>query len=118
MRAYERPVSLRTLFALLVAVAVLFAPTLTRAGEAMAAAPNHHAQMMDSGHCKGPPSKSDHHGKADSKSCCVSMCMGIAVAPSAPMAEVVQQVSPATYAAATIHLPYLGELATPPPRNA
>jgi hypothetical protein len=118
MRSYAASVSFKTLFALLVAVAVLFAPAITREGEAMAAVPDHHAQMMDSGHCKSPPSKSDHHGKSDGKSCCISMCMGVAVAPATPMTETVQQVAPTTFTVATIHLPYLGELATPPPRIA
>lgn len=48
--------SIRTLFAMLVAVAVLFAPALTRAGEAFAAVPDHHMQTMESGHCKSMPS--------------------------------------------------------------
>jgi len=118
MRSYAAFVRFKNLFALLVALAVLFAPAITRAGEAMAAVPDHHAQMMESGHCKAPPSKSDHHGKTDGKSCCVSMCMAVAVAPVTPTTETVQRIAPATFAVATIHLPYLGELATPPPRNA
>lgn len=108
----------RMLLAILVAVSVLVAPAMMRAGEAFAAVPDHQAQTMDSGHCKAPAPKADHHGKTDGKSCCVSMCMGIAIVPAGPAADTVQQRAPATSAVASIHLPYLDELATPPPRIA
>jgi len=127
MRTYGALMSMPKVFAMIVALALLLAPALTRAGEAMAAAPNHHGQMMDSGHCKAPAlkaddgnaghhGKTDHQGKADGKSCCVSMCMAVAVAPTAPITEFDHLITPATFAVTTIHLPFEGELATPPPR--
>jgi hypothetical protein len=115
---YGSRMSIRPLFAMLVAFAMLFAPLATQGGAAMAMpnTPDHHAQMMESGHCQSLPSKADHHGKTDGKSCCISMCIGLAVAPAAPATATDMQIAPATFTVATIHLPYLGEIATPPPR--
>lgn len=115
MRAYGHPVSIRKLLSILVALAVLFAPAFTRFGAAHAATPNHHAQLMDSGHCQMPPSQSGEHKKA-AKDCCISMCMAVAIAPAAPAEESDLKPVPAVFAVRTIHLPYLGEIATPPPR--
>ena len=115
MRAYASPVSIRKLLSILVALAVLFAPAFTRVGAAYAAAPSQHTQLMDSGHCKMPPSQSGDHGKA-TKDCCISMCMTVAVAPTALAEESDLKPVPAVFAVAAIHLPYLGEIATPPPR--
>ena len=118
MRAYQRSMSIRTLFAIVVAVAVLFAPAFSRVGEASAAMPDHHAQMMESGHCDSPPSDSEKPGKAAEKSCCVSMCMGMAVTPPAPVRGIGPAPSPAVSAISTLHLAHLGEIATPPPKFA
>jgi hypothetical protein len=109
------------LFAILVAVAVLFAPALMRAGEAHAATPDHAAQMMEAGHCKAPPSHPGNHDsdKSKHKSCCLSMCAAAAIA--APAAATLDDFVPKS----TYNLPppadyrgYLGEIATPPPRLA
>lgn len=117
MRSYASPVSIRTLFAMLIAFAVLFAPTATRAAEAADAAPVRHMQMMDSGPCQMPPAKSSDHGKMD-KNCCISMCMAVAIAPTAP-AEVAETTHGVTYFAVPKSWHgYLGEIATPPPRSA
>jgi hypothetical protein len=115
MSAYADAVSIRKLFAILVALAVLLAPGVT--GAAMAAAPHHDMQMMEAGHCQAPPSGSGHHEQSDGKSCCVSMCMALAVAPSAPveappiLQQMAQFAPPRTYHG----LP--AEIATPPPRH-
>ena len=116
MRAYAPPVSIRKLLSLIVALAVLFAPAFSGAGVAFAAAPDHQAPMMEGGHCQMPPSQSGDHDKAPAKSCCASMCMGIAITPSAPAEHSELKPAPAVFAVPTIHLPYLGEIATPPPR--
>ena len=108
--------SIRKLFALLVALAVLFAPGVT--GAAMAAAPNHDMQMMEAGHCEAPPSGTSHHDKMGSKSCCISMCMAVAIAPAAPALDHEIAHAPASFVIPTLHVAYLGEIATPPPRRA
>ena len=116
--------SIRPLFAILVAVAVLFAPALTRAGEAFAAVPDHHMQMMESGHCKSMPSYADDDGKppdedkAAGKSCCISMCMAVAIEPpAAPQSEVLHEAA-ATFPLIHRYHGNIAEIATPPPRFA
>lgn len=125
MGAYGNSVSIPKLFlAVLVALAVLFAPALTRAGEAFAAVPDHHAQMMQSGHCKAAPSnvgedgKSSDKDKAAGKNCCVSMCMAVAIAPAAPPKPVTLHGSAATFPLTTQYHGCIAEIATPPPRLA
>lgn len=117
MSAYGPVVSIRRLFAILVAVAVLFAPVFTRAGEAQAAVPDHHLQMMESGNCQMPPSDSGEHDTAPAKSCCISMCMAIGIAPPPPVRGSDLKPVPAVSGIPTLHLSYLGEIATPPPRH-
>jgi hypothetical protein len=118
MSAYAHPVNIRRFLAIFIALAVLFAPSVTYAAMPMAAAPHHDMQMMDMGHCQMPPSKNSDHNKFDGKSCCISMCMAVAVAPSAP-ADGVEPNHPVTYFAAPQSWHgYLGEIATPPPRAA
>ena len=115
MRSYATVVSIRKLFAILVALSVLFAPAVT--GAAMAAAPHHDIQMMEGGHCQAPPSKSADHDKMGGKNCCIAMCTAVAVAPSAPAEatglrqQIAQFVPPKAYHG------LLAEIATPPPRH-
>ena len=116
MRSYWRSVSIRNLFAILVALAVLFAPAFSRAGEAFAKAPEH-AQMMEPGHCKAPPVDSSNHYKDSGKDCCVSMCMAVAIAPMAPLRLESPVPTAPVFALPTLHRSYLGEIATPPPRQ-
>lgn len=111
-------VSIRPLFAMLIAFAMLFAPLVLQSGAAMAMAPaDHHAQMMQTGHCGEQPAKS-HDGKAMDKSCCAAMCAAVAVAPSVqaePHALVPSVERPALD---QFQRSYLAELPTPPPRRA
>ena len=114
--------SIRTLFALLVAIAVLFAPAVTRAGEALAAVPDHHEQMMQSGHCKTAPSHSDGekssgHDKAG-MNCCISMCMAVALTTPAPAAAMATHAELPTFALIHQYHGCIAEIATPPPRLA
>lgn len=124
MHAYRATVSIQRLFAILVALAVLFAPNLTRAGEAFAAVPDHHAQMMESGHCKAAPSHaadpdgSPDQDKAADQSCCISMCLAVAAAPPAPPESAAMHGSAATYPLAPQYHGCIAEIATPPPRLA
>lgn len=105
---------------MLIALAMLLAPAITRAGEALAHVPDHHGKMMTSGHCKTLPAPVDtgssNHGKTAGKNCCISMCKAIAVEPVPPTAgKVTQRISP-VFLAPTFHRLSLSELATPPPR--
>lgn len=110
--------SLRPLFAMLIAVGMLFAPLAMQSGRAMAMAPaaDHHAQMMESGHCEGQ-SDSGKDSKSAGKPCCAAMCAAIAVAPVSPAESVAF--------ARLINRPslqqfrhgFLAKLPTPPPRR-
>jgi hypothetical protein len=110
--------SLRPLLAMLFAFAMLFAPLATQGGAAMAMTPtDHHAQMMESGHCGEQPAKGDHDKAAD-KSCCVAMCAAVAVAPAT-------YIEPHSFsrpverpALDQFQRSFLAELPTPPPRLA
>lgn len=116
--------TIRKFFAIFVAIAVLFAPSLTRAGVAFAAVPDHHLQMMESGHCKSAPSDAaDPDGSSDKddswgKSCCVSMCMAVALGPSAPPAAAELHSTGATSQLDHQYHGRITEIATPPPRLA
>ena len=117
--AYGAPVSLRPLFVMLIAFAMLFAPLAVQSGRAMAMTPaaDHHAQMMESGHCGEQPAKS-HHDKSDDKSCCVAMCTAIAVAPVAPTEPHALAASTERPSLVQFDHSFLAELPTPPPRLA
>ena len=115
MSAYTPAMSLGKLLSALIALAVLLAPAVTSAAAANAAIPDHRIQMMESGHCQSMPS--GHSDKSDGKSCCIAISLGLAVASSAPMAEIVPPASPLVYFVPVLHRPHLGEIATPPPRQ-
>ena len=108
--------SLRPLFATLIAFAMLFAPLAMETGSAMAMAPaDHQAQMMEKGHCGDQPGK---NGKTMDKSCCVATCTAVAVTAVSPIeplafARLVDRPSLEQFRHS-----YLAELATPPPRRA
>jgi len=118
MSAYGLAVSIRKLFAMMIALAVLLAPSVAYADMPMAMGPHHDMQMMQMGHCQMPPSKSDGHDKADGKSCCISMCMAVAIAPPVPTTSVEPAHVSTYFAVPTSWHGYLGEIATPPPRVA
>jgi hypothetical protein len=115
MRTYATVVSLDKLFAILIAVSVLFAPAVT--GTAMAAAPHHGMQTTEVGHCQAPPAKSGDHGKMDGKNCCISMCTAVAIAPSAPAETSEPRRQMAEFVAPKTYRGLLAEIATPPPRH-
>ena len=104
--------SIRRLFAILLALAVLFAPAVT--ASASAAEPSHDMQMMRVGHCQGPmPGSPD---KNAGKTCCISICMGVALSPLAPQAEASVQIASPEFAAPVSLTGLPTELPTPPPR--
>lgn len=110
---------LRSLFAVLIAVAMLFAPLAMRSGSAMAMAPaaDHHAQMMGDDHCGEQPAKGN-NSKSYDKSCCVAMCTAIAVAPTTLIEPHALAASAERPSLDQFRHSYLAELPTPPPRLA
>jgi hypothetical protein len=111
-------VSAHRLFAILVAFALLFAPSMTTAAMGGPAS-GHQMPMMDRGsHCQMPVGGSSDHHKSDAKSCCVWMCMALAVRPQSAAAIGIVPQAPPRFSAAPAPVGYLGEIATPPPRNA
>ena len=117
LEVYIARVSLRPLFAILIAFAMLFSPFAMRTGSAMAAMPSdHHSQVMDKGHCGEQPS-SGKADKAHTKSCCVAMCTTVAIAPALPSAPLAFARVIARPAIETSPHSHLARLATPPPRS-
>jgi len=110
-------VTIRILFALFAALAVLIAPLSSHATAALAVSPEHHAQMAANGHCETAPADPGAPDEAPAKSCCVATCAAVAVAPSASIGELEPRATSAVFPIATHHLGYLGEIATPPPRR-
>ena len=109
-------VSLKPVFAILIAFAMLFSPFAMRSGSAMAAMPsNHHSQMVGNGHC-GESSSTGKTDKGHSKSCCVAMGTALAVAPALPDEPLAFARVIARPAIETAPHNYLARLATPPPR--
>jgi len=111
--------SLRRLLQALLALAVLVAPVTANAMERAATSPaSHHQQAKVFNHCTGKPDGDSKHDKATGKTCCASMCMGVAIWSPGPAAEGnVLQAAPSV--AATTELDSSpAELATPPPRLA
>jgi len=112
----SRPVSIPRLFAILVAVAMLFAPVAMQSGSAMAAMPSdHHSEMTSSGHCGGQPAKHDGQQRPDMP-CCAAMC-----APSVLPTQAGSELLPFASLAAVPDAPafprgVLSEISTPPPR--
>lgn len=117
MRSYGPLMSIRKLFGVLIALAMLFAPSAV-AAEQMATMPGHDMQMMEMGHCDAPPSKTADHDKNAGKSCCISMCMAVAVTHDAPVTDVAVEHAATYFAVPQFWHGYLGEIATPPPRTA
>lgn len=110
--------SIRKLLGLLVALSVLLAPSVAAAAERGMALANHDMQMMQMGHCEAPPSGHADHDQNSGHSCCISMCMGVAVTPGTPAVEkLAVQATPAFVPPRSL-LGFLGEIATPPPRLA
>lgn len=116
--AHVARVSLRSVFAILIAFAMFFSPFAMRSGSAMAAMPSdHHSQMKATGHCGGQ-SSSGTTDKTHTKSCCVAMCTAIAVAPASPCEPLVFARAMARPGSEQSPHSYLAKLATPPPRAA
>lgn len=116
MSARARLESVRKLFAILAALAVLFAPSVAYAAVPMT--PHHDMEAMEMGHCGMLPSRTADHNKADTKSCCISMCMAVAVPPPTPTEVTESRHDIAYFLVSQSWHGFLGEIATPPPRIA
>ena len=107
--------TIRRLFALLLTIAMAFAPLGVPAMTEAAVPASHHDAMMAGGHCE--QQQPNQHHKAADENCCVAMC--IAVVIPASIAEL-------AYYHASRERPvsdldrrgFLGEIATPPPKRA
>lgn len=115
MSAYAASMSLRKLFSILLALAVLLAPGVT--GAAMAAAPDHQMPMMAPGHCQSQPAGTAQHNKMDGKNCCIAMCAAVAVAPATPAEALAFRQQMAEFAPPRSYHGLHAEIATPPPRR-
>jgi hypothetical protein len=110
--------SLRPLFAILVAIGMFIAPFGIRSGAAMAMAPSdHHEQMAMGEHCGEQPTKSKHE-KSGESACCVAMCMAVAPAPAAKLEPHFLTASIDHPTPDQLGRSFLAELPTPPPRLA
>ena len=111
-------VSLRPLFAILIAFAMLFTPLAMQSGSAMAMGPaDHQSQMMNQGHCSDQPTGGK-DSKMGGKSCCVAMCAAVAVAAVSPVEPLAFERVADRPSLVQFHHSYLAKLATPPPRRA
>lgn len=118
VQTHMTPVSVSKLFAMLIAVAMLFAPFAMQSGSAMAAMPSdHHAQVEGTTHCDGQ-SRPDQDSKSAEKPCCVAMCVAVTVAPTASADPHRFSRTPERPALDQFERSFLAELPTPPPRLA
>lgn len=111
-----RKVIISRLFALFVALSLLFGPLAM--DRAMAAAPiTDHAQMAKDEHCDS--AEDGKAEKADSKSCCGAMCAAAAIAvPPVATSEPLFERLAASSALTSLHRGIPSEISTPPPRLA
>jgi len=110
--------SLRPLFAILVAIGMVLAPLAIRSGATMAMAPSdHQEQMAMDDHCGAQPAKTK-HDKSGESACCVAMCMAIAPAPAARLEPQFLTAPLDRPAPDRFGRSFLARLPTPPPRFA
>ena len=110
--------SLRPIFAILIAIGMFMAPLAIRGGGAMAMPPSaHHDQTAMSGHCGEQPAQTKHE-KSGESACCVAMCMAVAPAAAAKLEPHFLTASLDRPALDQFGRSFLAELPTPPPRPA
>ena len=110
--------SLRPLFAILIAVGMFLAPLAIRSGVAMAMPlSGHHGQMAEDDHCGEQPAKNKHEKSAED-ACCVAMCTAVAPAPASELEPQLFAASRDRPALDRFGRSFLAELPTPPPRLA
>jgi len=108
-------VTLRPIFAILIAFAMLFSPFAMQS--AMVATSGDHGQAMAADHCgeQSPDGKLD---TSSGKPCCAAMCAAIAVAPPSPAENIAFARPLHRPALVRASLSFLAKLPTPPPRFA
>lgn len=106
----------RTLLLMLIAVAMAMTPLAMPGGATMAAQPDHHGAIAETGHCPDQPKQSQPI-KAD-KDCCVAGCMAVAALPAPAEEPAMTGGSSERPSPDRFRRGYLGEIATPPPRFA
>ena len=106
----------RRFFALLLAMAMTFAPLgMPAMAEAQLPAADH-AATAGQGHCDEAPKPQEQHKGAD-KSCCAAMCVAVVVPHGAN--DVPDYHGPSERPSPDrFRLGFLGEIATPPPKAA
>lgn len=106
--------SARWLASFLILVAVLIAPISIVSATTVATGSSN--AMASAGDCSMSHGDKAAHHKMGDKLCCAST--GVAMTPSLATPVIVQSSvqSPTIVALASLHLSYLGEIATPPPR--
>jgi hypothetical protein len=117
MQGWDAIARLRHLVGIFVALALLFAPGVAHFGMADAAAPHHERMMEQTGHCSLPAGGLSDHGKAAGNACCSSICVAIAADAATSLYEASIRSPAPAFALAKLHIGYLGEIATPPPRR-
>jgi hypothetical protein len=105
---------LRTVWAMLIAIAVLLAPAV--AARASAVAPNHETQMTHMGRCSTPAPGTSSHDRDAGKTCCISICMAVAASTVAPQLQAPVRAASPIFAAPGSLSGHSLQLATPPPR--
>ncbi len=106
---------MRPVFAMLIALAMLFAPFAMQSGSARAAMPSDHAQSMDAVHCSGETGNDD---QSADHSCCAAMCAGAALAPALAADFRMLTSGDDQPAIEQFGRSHLAKLPTPPPRTA
>jgi len=118
MGGIARAVNMPKLFAILIAVAMLFAPFAMPIGSASAAMPSdHHAEMMGEDHCEGQPATGK-DGRSAEKPCCAAVCGAVAVAMGSPLQPAIFARAVERPALDPFRPGFLAKLPTPPPRLA
>lgn len=100
---------------LLLAIAMTLAPLGMPAMAEAAAQAGDHAAMAGQGPCDDAPTPRDQHKGAD-KSCCAAMCVAVVV-PSGAAEPVAYHAPHNRPAPDRFRRGYLGEIATPPPKQ-
>ena len=105
--------NLSRLFAMFVAISLMFGPLAM--DRAMAAVPaSGHSQMTGEGHC--PPADDDMADRAMSNPCCAAMCAAAAVVPLSQISQPLFDRLAASSVPANFRRGVLSEISTPPPR--
>jgi len=117
-RRISRVMSIRRLFALLIAVAMALAPVGIPAMSEAATPASHHDQMAnaDGSHCDQQPQPNQHHKAAD-KNCCIAMCVAVVV-PAGVVELPMYHAARDRPASDLDRRDFLAEIATPPPKLA